>query len=67
MKPKIWVRRWAVTESSSGLVDFYPSAKARAVDGFAQMHYSAFLSIFRIPLEPEKVYSLRAKGTARLS
>ena len=56
-----------MTESSSGLVDFYPSAKARAVDGFAQMHYSAFLSIFRIPLEPEKVYSLRAKGTARLS
>lgn len=66
MKQKTWVKRWAVQEEAdSGLVDFYHSKAARAVDGVAQMQYIEFLSMFGIPLEPERVYSLRINATAR--
>jgi hypothetical protein len=66
MKLKTWVKRWASdSEPLSGLVDFYHSERARAVDGSAQMHYSTFVKIFGIALEPERVYSLRTKATAK--
>lgn len=66
MKKKTWVKRWAVDKSeNSGLVDLYHAKAARAVDGVAQMQYSVFLSMFGIPLEPERVYSLRINATAR--
>ncbi len=67
MKQKTWVKRWAVTPSMPGIVDFYHRARPRAVDSTAQMSYQQFMSIFGIPLEPERVYSLKVKGTARPS
>lgn len=67
MKAKTWVKRWAVSESSSGLVNFYHNARARSVDSVAQMQYSTFLLIFGILLEPEKSYSLKVKATAMTS
>ena len=67
-KVKTWVKRWAAdNEDGSGLVDFYHSERARAVDGEAQMRYYEFFRIFGISLEPERVYSLKVKVTARPS
>jgi hypothetical protein len=67
MKLKTWVKRWAVEreESLSGLVNFFHTERPRATDGVAQMRYSEFVQMFGIALEPERVYSLRIKATAK--
>ena len=66
MKKKTWAKRWASdSDPLSGLVDFYHSERAKAVDGVAQMQYREFLQMFGIALEPERVYSLRIKATAK--
>lgn len=67
MKLKTWVKRWAVSEKRSGLVDFYHVGRPYATSTTAQIGYDEFLRIFGIPLEPEKMYSLKVKGTARPS